>query len=133
MGLLEHRLSVPAACDRTRNEHGSRSSTEAACSSPSWFVEYACRHIGTRHVIDTVGKFNELRSALGVSRWVYHGLLIGTPRDAVTFLHGLLSGHLLSKASLTAMQHEYRQGGALPGRPWTQGGYGLGLMIGTVT
>ncbi len=65
-------------------------------------------------------------------RWVFHGLLIGAPRDAVIFLDGLLAGGLLSEASLAAMQSVRTLGGALPGRPWTQGGYGLGLMIGTM-
>ena len=63
-------------------------------------------------------------------RWVYHGLLIGPPTDAVRFLAGLLSGRLVSAASLEAMLSQYRLGGALPGRPWTETGYGLGLMIG---
>ncbi len=65
-------------------------------------------------------------------RWVFHGLLIGTPREAVTFLDGLLAGRLLSEASLAEMQSVYGLGGALPGRPWRQTGYGLGLMIGTM-
>jgi CubicO group peptidase (beta-lactamase class C family) len=65
-------------------------------------------------------------------RWVFHGLLIGPPTDAVSFLDGLLAGKVISAASLAAMQDERILGGALPGRPWTQTGYGLGLMIGSM-
>jgi D-alanyl-D-alanine carboxypeptidase len=65
-------------------------------------------------------------------RWVFHGLIVGTPKDAVAFLDALLTGHLLSQALLDAMQEARILGGAIPGRPWTQTGYGLGLMIGTI-
>jgi D-alanyl-D-alanine carboxypeptidase len=65
-------------------------------------------------------------------QWVYHGLLIGPPADAVAFLARLLAGELLSDASLAAMQEVRTLGCALPGRPWTRTGYGLGLMIGTM-
>ena len=65
-------------------------------------------------------------------QWVYHGLLIGPPADAVAFLARLLAGELLSEASLVAMQDVRILGSALPGRPWTRTGYGLGLMIGTM-
>jgi CubicO group peptidase (beta-lactamase class C family) len=65
-------------------------------------------------------------------RWVFHGLLIGPPTDAVSFLNGLLAGKVISAASLAAMQDERLLGGALPGRPWTQTGYGLGLMVGSM-
>ncbi len=51
-------------------------------------------------------------------RWVFHGLLIGPPVDAVTFLARLLGGELLSAASLAAMREARILGGALPGRPW---------------
>ncbi len=66
-------------------------------------------------------------------RWVYHGLLIGPPSDAVKFLHQLLTGHFLSEPSLDAMQDRRALGGEVPDRPWEQIGYGLGLMIGTMT
>lgn len=65
-------------------------------------------------------------------RWVYHGLLIGTPTDAVTFLARLWAGDVVSAGSLLAMQEVRVLGGALPGRPWSTTGYGLGLMIGTM-
>jgi CubicO group peptidase (beta-lactamase class C family) len=65
-------------------------------------------------------------------QWVFHGLLIGPPTDAVVFLDGLLAGRVLSAMSLEAMQDQRMLGGPLPGRPWIQTGYGLGLMIGEV-
>jgi CubicO group peptidase (beta-lactamase class C family) len=65
-------------------------------------------------------------------RWVYHGLLIGSPTDAVTFLARLLAGDIVSPGSLSVMQEARILGGALPGRPWTTTGYSLGLMIGAM-
>ncbi len=65
--------------------------------------------------------------------WVFHGLVVGTPADAIGFLDAVLSGRLVSEASLTAMQNVHDLGGAIPGRPWTQTGYGLGLMIGAMS
>jgi CubicO group peptidase (beta-lactamase class C family) len=63
--------------------------------------------------------------------WVYHGLLIGTPGDAVRFLHRLMSGGVLPPELLTEMTTPHRIGErSLPGRPWETTGYGLGLMIG---
>lgn len=65
-------------------------------------------------------------------RWVYHGLLIGPPANAVRFLNQLLTQEFLSKPLLAAMQDCRVLGGELPNRPWQDGGYGLGLMIGNV-
>jgi len=63
--------------------------------------------------------------------WVYHGLLIGTPGDAVRFLHSLMSGDVLPRELLTEMTTPHPIGEhSLPGRPWETTGYGLGLMIG---
>lgn|SRR5215469_3064787 len=63
--------------------------------------------------------------------WVYHGLLIGTPGDAVRFLHSLMSGEVLPSELLTEMATAHPIGDrSLPGRPWETTGYGLGLMIG---
>jgi CubicO group peptidase (beta-lactamase class C family) len=63
--------------------------------------------------------------------WVYHGLLIGTPGDAVRFLHGLMSGDVLPRELLAEMTKPHLIGEApLPGRPWETTSYGLGLMIG---
>jgi D-alanyl-D-alanine carboxypeptidase len=65
--------------------------------------------------------------------WVYHGLLAGTPGDAASFLHRLMSGDVLPAALLAEMATCRSLGGALPGRPWETHGYGLGLMIGGMT
>lgn len=66
--------------------------------------------------------------------WVYHGLLIGTPADAVRFLHSLLSGVVLPADLLAEMTTRHPIGDEpLPGRPWETIGYGLGLMIGRMT
>jgi hypothetical protein len=61
--------------------------------------------------------------------WVYHGLLIGPPAAAALLLDRLMTGDLLSPASLRAMQDGFRLGGPIPGRPWQAPSYGLGLMI----
>jgi len=63
-------------------------------------------------------------------RWVYHGLLIGPPSDAVAFLRRAFSGGFLSAQSLAAAMDMRALGDALPGRPCTKFGYGLGLMMG---
>jgi CubicO group peptidase (beta-lactamase class C family) len=64
-------------------------------------------------------------------RWVYHGCLIGPPADAARLLHAILCGGVLSEASLGQMLGRFTPlGGSLPGRPVTQQGYGLGVMIG---
>jgi CubicO group peptidase (beta-lactamase class C family) len=64
-------------------------------------------------------------------RWVYHGCLIGPPVDAARLLHAVLGGELLSQASLSGMIDRFTPlGGALPGRPVTEQGYGMGFMIG---
>ena len=63
-------------------------------------------------------------------RWVYHGCLTGTPVDAVKVLHALLLGQILRPATLHTMLERHELGGAIPGRPWTACGYGLGLMSG---
>jgi D-alanyl-D-alanine carboxypeptidase len=62
--------------------------------------------------------------------WVYHGLLAGTPGDAVRFLHKLMSGDVLPTVLLTQMTTFHPVGGRWPNRPWETTGYGLGLMIG---
>jgi CubicO group peptidase (beta-lactamase class C family) len=62
--------------------------------------------------------------------WVYHGLLIGPPSDAVDFLRRLFAKKFLSEGARSAMKTVYPLGGGIVGRPWTKTGYGLGLMIG---
>ena len=62
--------------------------------------------------------------------WVYHGCLTGTAADAARILHGLVTGRLLSRATLEQMLVRYPLGGAIEGRPWTECGYALGVMSG---
>ncbi|MGI9488167.1 MAG: serine hydrolase domain-containing protein [Geminicoccaceae bacterium] len=64
--------------------------------------------------------------------WVYHGCLTGSVRDAAGVLHGLFSGKLLSAGMLDQMLSRHPLGGAIAGRPWTDCGYALGLMSGTM-
>lgn len=64
--------------------------------------------------------------------WVYHGTIIGPVAEAALALHRLMHGNLLTPASRAAMLDAHPIGGPLPGRPWLNTGYGLGLMIGTM-
>lgn len=64
--------------------------------------------------------------------WVYHGCLLGTPSDAARLLSALFNGRLLKPASVQTMLETCHVCGAIPGRPWTACGYGLGLMSGQV-
>ena len=64
--------------------------------------------------------------------WVFHGLLVGTPGDAVRFLHRLMLGEVLPRALLSSMTECFAIGGALADRPWKTTGYGLGLVIGNM-
>ena len=64
--------------------------------------------------------------------WVYHGCLIGTAADAARLLHSLFAGALLRADTLAWMLETKLLSGPLPGRPWTQCGYALGLMSGTI-
>jgi len=65
--------------------------------------------------------------------WVYHGLLVGSPRDAALLLDRLLSDMLLPSETLQIMLEPYRLPGPIPDRPWRKPGYGLGIMIGETT
>lgn len=65
-------------------------------------------------------------------RWVYHGLLAGSPLDAVRLLRALMSGAVIAPGLMAEMVSPWPLGGPLPGRPWQATGYGLGLMIGTM-
>ncbi|WP_199699548.1 serine hydrolase domain-containing protein [Notoacmeibacter ruber] len=62
--------------------------------------------------------------------WVYHGCLTGTAEDAAGMLQGLMAGELLGRERLEEMLATHPVGGAIPGRPFTECGYGLGLMSG---
>jgi len=64
-------------------------------------------------------------------RWVYHGCLIGPPIDAARLLHALFQGALLARATVASMYDRFTPlGDAPPGRPGTETGYGMGLMLG---
>jgi CubicO group peptidase (beta-lactamase class C family) len=65
-------------------------------------------------------------------RWVYHGCLTGTVPDAARLLHALFQGALLKPETLRQMLARRPLGGAIPGRPWIEHGYALGLMSGEV-
>lgn len=61
--------------------------------------------------------------------WVYHGLLMGPPREAARFMHGLMTGRLLAPRLLAMMLVRRALDVPLTGRPWKTAGYGLGVMI----
>jgi len=61
--------------------------------------------------------------------WVYHRCLIGPADAAARLVHAATENGYVDRADLTARR---RLGGAVPGRPWTDHGYGLGLMSGTM-
>jgi len=65
--------------------------------------------------------------------WVYHGLLVGSVAEAALLLHRLLEGPLLPEALRDEMTTPFRLPGPIPGRPWIQPGYGLGIMCGETT
>ncbi len=65
--------------------------------------------------------------------WVYHGCLIGTAADACRLLDALFRGRLLQPDTVMQMTRTTPLGGPLPGRPWAECGYALGLMAGTVS
>ena len=73
----------------------------------------------------TAGQHATLPPRLGLSRAARR-----TAGSGRSLLHRLLAGHLLPPDLLAAMLDDYPVGGAVPGRPWTTAGYGLGLMIG---
>lgn len=66
-------------------------------------------------------------------RWVYHGCLVGSATDASRLLHALFAGELLKAETLAEMLSQRSIGSTIPGRPWTECGYALGLMSGTMT
>ncbi|HUN57390.1 MAG TPA: serine hydrolase domain-containing protein [Candidatus Binataceae bacterium] len=61
--------------------------------------------------------------------WVYHGLVVGSPSAAASFLHGLLFGALLPAYLKTEMLNPVSAGGPFPGRPFVAPSYGLGVMM----
>lgn len=63
--------------------------------------------------------------------WAYHGCLMGTALDANRMLQALMGDSLLSQTSRDLMLKQQMQGGPIPGRVWSEIGYGLGVMIGS--
>jgi D-alanyl-D-alanine carboxypeptidase len=61
--------------------------------------------------------------------WVYHGLLIGPPTSAALWLDRLIEGELLPADLVTEMCDRFPLGQEIPGRPWVNFGYGLGMMV----
>jgi hypothetical protein len=67
-------------------------------------------------------------------RWVYHGLLIGTPASAALLLWRILTGDLLTPQLRAEMTKAHPLDvGRIPERPWQAPAYGLGLMIDAAT
>lgn len=100
--------------------------------------EIICQPLGLTSIVlaKTPDQFSRLYCAAAGEYhpgWVYHGCLTGNVSDAATLLHGLFTGKLITAASLAKMQIGYPLGGALQGRPWTECGYGAGLMIGAMS
>lgn len=62
--------------------------------------------------------------------WVYHGLVVGPLREAALTIDAILAGRLFCPALLSEMMTVRSVGGPIPGRPWTNPGYGLGIMSG---
>lgn len=66
--------------------------------------------------------------------WVYHGLLMGSPREAALWMHRLMTGHLLPPQALAQMLDRRALDVPIkPSRPWRTAGYGLGLMMDIAT
>jgi CubicO group peptidase (beta-lactamase class C family) len=61
--------------------------------------------------------------------WVYHGLLVGPLHEGARLLDQLLGGALLPAELVRQMRLAHPVGPAIPGRPWKEFGYGLGLMV----
>ncbi|QQP92488.1 beta-lactamase family protein [Skermanella sp. TT6] len=61
--------------------------------------------------------------------WVSHGVAAATPDAAACLLHGILAGTLLPRPLLDLMTAARRVADPMPGRPWIEPGYGLGLMV----
>ncbi len=60
-------------------------------------------------------------------QWVYHGLVVGTLRDAALLLHRILTTDFLPADLLAEMSRGWPLGGAIEGTT----AYGLGVMTGT--
>ena len=63
--------------------------------------------------------------------WVYHGCIMGTSLDAARMMQALIGDKLLTETSRNLMLTQQMHGGPIPGRVWSEIGYGLGMMIGS--
>lgn len=60
--------------------------------------------------------------------WLYHGLLIGSLKSAVTILHALSNGHIINSNLLREMKTPYNLNFDIGNRPWQNPAYALGMM-----
>ncbi|MCA0386622.1 MAG: beta-lactamase family protein [Firmicutes bacterium] len=60
--------------------------------------------------------------------WLYHGMIIGTLKDACKFLHCLATGKVISQSTLSKMREAYKIPFDIGNRPWKEPGYAMGLM-----
>ncbi len=100
-------------------------------------AELVCKPLGlsTIELAQTRAQFDQLHWKAAKNydpKWVYHGCLIGNARDAARLLHALMTGELLQAKTMRQMRDAKILGGALANRPWTECGYALGLMSGTM-
>jgi D-alanyl-D-alanine carboxypeptidase len=61
--------------------------------------------------------------------WVYHGLIVGSPSAAASFLHGLLYEPFLAQNLKNELLNPISVGRSFPDRPFVRPSYGLGVMI----
>ncbi len=99
--------------------------------------EFICQPLGLSSIelSETRQQFGRLHWDVASDyhpRWVYHGCLTGNAADASRLLHALFTGRLLEPGTLNQMLARRSLGGAIPGRPWEQCGYALGLMSGVM-
>jgi CubicO group peptidase (beta-lactamase class C family) len=66
-------------------------------------------------------------------QWVYHGLTVGSLRDAALLLDRVLTTDFLPAHLVAEMCTAWPVGGAIEGRPWQTTAYGLGVMTGADT
>jgi len=64
-------------------------------------------------------------------QWVYHGLTVGSLRDAALLLDRVLMTDFLPAHLLAEMCTAWPVSDAIEGRPWRTTAYGLGVMKGT--
>ncbi|QDC11469.1 beta-lactamase family protein [Oceanicola sp. D3] len=106
-----------------------REAVEAAagCDIGSLAARYYAEPLAlaTMRLAEVPGDFAESPGAAGYHPgWVYHRCFMGSARDAARLV-GVLALEL-------GGQPVHRLGGGIEGRPWSETGYGLGVMAGAV-